>query len=100
MIEGACIPLDQWEILTVVFRVALYAFLAGVGVQVVRSVQPFSRRDAGCDFAVAIHTSKRGLAAAQFMTGGTVARAIKRLVGTRKSAGRNLRHNGNRKPRQ
>ena len=76
MIECACIPLDQRKIFTVVFRVTLHTLLAGVCVQVVRSVQPFSRRDARRDFAVAIHTSKRGLAAAQFMTGGTVARAI------------------------
>ena len=100
MIEGTCIPLDQREILAVVFRVTLYTFLTGVRVQVVRSVQPFSRRDTRRDFAVAIQTFKRGLAAAQFMTGGTVARAIERLVGTRKSTGRNLRYRRNRKPRE
>lgn len=63
MIEGPCIPLDQGKILAIVFRVTLHAFLTGASGQVVRSVQSLSRRDAGRDLVVAIHTSERGLAA-------------------------------------
>jgi microcompartment protein CcmK/EutM len=80
------------------FRVTLYTFLTGVRVQVVRSVQPFSRRDTGRDFAVAIDTLECGLAATQLMTRGAVARAIERLVGTRKSAWRDLCYRTTRKP--
>lgn len=100
MVESACIPLDQREILAIVFRVTPYTFLTGVRVQVITGVQPSSRRDTGCDFAVAIDTLKRGLAATQFMTGGTVARAIERLVGTRKSTGRDLCYRTTRKPQE
>ena len=42
VIEGPRIPFDQREILAVMFRVTPCAFLAGVRVQVVRGVQPFS----------------------------------------------------------
>jgi len=90
VIEGLRVPLDQWKILAVMFRVTLRALIARPLRDVVRGMESLPRRQTSGDFRVAVKTLQRGRAV-ELMTRRAVGRPIQRLVSPRKRPGRNLR---------
>lgn len=96
VIESREVPFFEVEVLTVVFGVTADAFQARTHLDVVGSVQPFSRPDAPRNFGVAVQALERGLSGRKLVAGSAVSHAIDRLVRARKRTRRNLRRSCNR----
>jgi len=98
VIESLEVPFCQREVFTIVLGVAGDAFQARTHLNVVGSVQSFSRLDAPRNFGVAIQAFERGLSSREFVAGGAVGHAIDRLVRAGKRAGRHLGSSRNEGP--
>lgn len=90
VVEGLRIPLDKREVFAIVVGVATDALLARAGFQVIGSVEPFSGRNAGGDFPVAIETTKGRFPSRQLVAPGTVGGAVEGRVRAGKWPRRNL----------
>lgn len=90
VIEGLDVPLDQWKIFSVMFRVAVCALLTGTGRNVIAGVQALARGETSGDFGMAIQAFERGLSA-ELVASGAVGGPIQLFVRTRKRSGRDLR---------
>jgi|SRR5215469_8015528 len=89
MIERLSIPLDEREILPVVFRVATRTFLARSGGDVVRRMKSTVRLQAAGDFGMAFQAFEGGLTA-ELVTAGAIRRSIQGLMRPRQRPGRDL----------
>jgi len=79
MVERLGVPLDEREILPVVFGVAAGAFLARSGRDVVRGVESLVSLEAAGNLSMAFQTFEGGLTA-ELVATGTIRRSVKRLM--------------------
>ena len=82
MVKRLGIPLDQREILPIMFRVAAGTFLARAWGKVVCGVQALVGFQAAGDLSVALQALKSGLAT-KFVTTGAIGGPIQRLMRSR-----------------
>jgi hypothetical protein len=90
VIEGLEIPFRQDEVFAVVLGVAVDAFQARTGLNVVSGVQSFPRPNAARNVAVTIQTVEGRFSSRDFVAGGASGHAINRLVRAGKRTRRNL----------
>lgn len=89
VIERLRVPLDEREILAIVFGVASRALLTRTGWNVIGRVQTAVRGKPSCDFRMTLETLQRSLPA-ELMATGAIRGSVQRLVRTRKRARRDL----------
>lgn len=90
VVEAFRVPLDQWEVLSIVFRVATCALLTRTGHNVIRRMKALPSSDAGCNFSVTIEALELSLSA-NFVAGRAIGRSAQGLVGSRQRSRRYLR---------
>ena len=79
VVEGLGVPFNQREVFAIVFGVTASTLLARAGRNVIRRVQSLVSGNSAGDLSVALLALESGLTA-KFVTGGTVACAVQRLV--------------------
>lgn len=76
VVEGFDVPLNQREVLAIMFRVAARALLAGTGRDVVSRMQSLAGTEPRGNFRMAVQALQRRLPAAELVATGAVGRSI------------------------